>query len=236
MNEESTITKTLNSIIAQANLVDKVIVKDARSCDNTADLAKSILRPQDIVIVSEDNGLYDAWNQALPYVESKWVIFLGSGDTLTKNALSTYKNYISNNTCELDFISSRIRKIDANSREKGIYYNSWSWQKFRRYMCTSHVGAIHNINLFKEEGLFSTDYKICSDYELLLRKGNKLKAGFVDRIQAEMLVGGLSESIKAIYETAIIKVKLKTVHPFYAITDFLYASVKFMVKSLIQST
>ena len=49
------------------------------------------------------------------------------------------------------------------------------------------------------------DFKICADYELLLRKKSKLKALMIPAHIARMTVGGMSFSTKAIIESYKIR-------------------------------
>lgn len=234
-NEELTIERTLRSVLDQSDLVDKIIIKDAGSSDATVQRASRWLRVDDLIISSFDKGIYYAWNEALEQVESEWVIFLGSGDILTQDSLAVYRDYLVSQNEELEFVSSRIEKFDLRGRSLGICYGPWTWNSFRRYMCTSHVGAVHSIGLFKRSGSFNTDYKICADYELLLRQGNKLKAGFVDRVQARMLSGGISDSVQALKETARIQKKIRTSSFQIIMLDFLIAYLKLCTRKFIHS-
>lgn len=235
LNEENTIEGTIKSVLDQSILVDKIIIKDGGSLDDTVNRARRLIRGNDLILSLKDNGLYDAWNQALEHIESSWIIFLGSGDTLSKDALITYRDYLMERNHRPDIVTSRIEKVSGTGKSLGTYYGPWSWNKFRRHMCTSHVGALHSAELFREVGFFNTDYKICSDYELFLRKGSELNAGFVDRVQANMLAGGMSQSIEALKETAQIKNKLKSTSKLTCNLDFYLACVKFYLRKLIQN-
>ncbi len=72
-------------------------------------------------------------------------------------------------------------------------------------MTVAHVGSLHNINLFNEIGLFNTNYKICADYELLLRKRHNLKCIFLDYVIGNMPIGGISFSFNGLKESAKAK-------------------------------
>ena len=67
-------------------------------------------------------------------------------------------------------------------------------------MTTAHVGSLHHRNLFHEVGYYDIAYKIVGDYELLLRKREKLAANFIDQFTINMKAGGVSISYAAIKE------------------------------------
>ena len=78
----------------------------------------------------------------------------------------------------------------------------------------AHVGSLHKRVLFDEVGGFDLSFRICADYELLLRKREKLKWHFQDEIMAEMKIGGVSFSMAAIREAYRIRKFHRSVNPF----------------------
>jgi glycosyltransferase involved in cell wall biosynthesis len=230
-NEESRIKKTLDSIYSQENLYHEIIIKDADSNDNTIKIIQENKKNNLIILQGKDKGIYDAWNIALKRASGNWVLFLGAGDTLSIDCLKSYIDFIQKNSY-CDFISSKIRKVDANDLDKGVYYTEWNWRIFQKYMNTSHVGALHNMELFTKHGYFNLNYKICSDYEFLLRIGNNLNPKYINRVQANMLIGGMSESINAINETRVIKQVHTNRNTFLINFEFYMAVIKFYTRKL----
>jgi hypothetical protein len=57
--------------------------------------------------------------------------------------------------------------------------------------------------------LFDTSYRVCGDFEWLLRPGQELKAGFVDQVLAQMLVGGISDANDKVF-TESSRAKIET--------------------------
>ena len=98
-------------------------------------------------------------------------------------------------------------------------------------MCISHVGALHKKSLFLKYGLFNTSYKSSSDYDFLLRCGYGLKAKYNDAIMAEVLVGGISNSSHALYETYQIHLE-NGVNYFQATLIFFIAHLKRIPRKL----
>jgi hypothetical protein len=62
-------------------------------------------------------------------------------------------------------------------------------------MCIPHQGIMHRRSLFEKHGLFDEQFKICGDYELLLRELQHSDAVFIsDVILTGMRVGGVSSN------------------------------------------
>ena len=90
--------------------------------------------------------------------------------------------------------------------------DEYRWEKFRYYMKQSHGSALHNRKLFDEVGLFSLEFRICADYELLLRK--KLNAKYVNREIIAMQIGGMSNTIAGLIDTFKVKQYRKSASTF----------------------
>lgn len=183
------------------------IIIDGGSKDGTLQLIKD---SSDVItrwISEPDRGIYDAWNKGISLCNGRWISFLGADDIYLPNGLNDYASFlIENENTELDYVSSRVNFVTKNNKYIRTVGSKWAWQKFKRRMNSAHVGSLHNKELFNKVGLFDLNFRICGDYELLLRSKNSLKTGFVDSITAEMTVGGVSDSYEAIKES--MKAKL----------------------------
>jgi hypothetical protein len=76
-------------------------------------------------------------------------------------------------------------------------------------MTISHVFSFHRKRIFKKQGLFDLDYKICADYEFMMRYHNTLVSIFLPIVSVKMMIGGMSFSRKAINEAYLIRRKYK---------------------------
>lgn len=222
-NAVDSLQKTLNSIKNQTYTNYELIIIDGNSTDKTIEI---IIKNKEIIsywISESDGGLYDAWNKGIEASTGNWITFLGAGDILDSNALLLYKEFIDSSTDILDYISAKIRRTDENGNFISILGKAWSWNKFKNSMTVAHVGSIHNRNLFSEIGTYNnSEYPICADYELLLRKKDRLKTGFLDMEIGEMPIGGVSFSVRALKESAKAKYKTGGVSIFNVIGSYFY--------------
>ncbi|RZL69654.1 MAG: glycosyltransferase, partial [Pedobacter sp.] len=211
MNKISIVTATYNADKFLSNLIESIkvqgdvqfefIIIDGGSKDKTISIIKQNEEVITKWISEKDNGIYDAWNKGIALATGNWIMFLGADDMLLPQALAKYYKFINeHDTNNLELISSKKQMIDTNGKLIRTTGFRWEWPLFLKYMTIAHPGALHSTRLFKKYGIFDIKYKICGDYELLLRAKDKLVTAFFDEVTVKMSEGGASDSIKAINE------------------------------------
>jgi glycosyltransferase involved in cell wall biosynthesis len=204
-NVDKTLQQCIDSIVNQAYKNKELIIIDGGSADGTVNLLKANQGKIFYWSSEPDNGIYDAWNKGLKHATGDWVAFLGADDVYLPGALQAYANYLlENQDKEFDYVSSRVNLVNGDKLIRIIGW-SWSWNCFKRYMNVAHVGSLHNKSLYEKYGTYNTAYKICADYELLLRPKEKLMAGFVNTPTVNMSIGGTSDSALALREAMLVK-------------------------------
>lgn len=209
-NAEKTLNRCLNSIIPQLNEECEVVIIDGNSKDKTNEIIKSYKESIAYSISEPDKGIYDAWNKGIKVAKGKWVAFIGADDILLPNALQEYLSFIKKtpNIDSYDYICAQNEYVDMNGKLVKIIGDSPSWNRFRISMNAAHVASLHNKqNLFDKIGEYDLSFKICADYELLMRKKQNLKHLFIPAHIARMQIGGMSFSTAAIIETYKIRKK-----------------------------
>ena len=160
-NAESDIEKTIKSVISQ-NFKDlQYIIIDGNSTDNTCHIIKQYEQNISYWISEADKGIYDAMNKGINKAKGKYYLFLNAGDTL--------------NSGVLDKISRALE--DEPKLIYGNFYHEGNkrlyWGPFDRYrLCfrtIPHPASFFHHSLFKQYGLYNTNYPIASDYEFFLR-------------------------------------------------------------------
>lgn len=208
-NAALTIKRCLDSIIPQLSDEVELIIVDGKSQDSTNTIIASYKQYISNHISECDNGIYDAWNKGIKLAKGEWIMFVGADDILLPNALMRYLNFIeeTKDINSFDYICAQNEYTDKNGRILKIIGEKFDWKVFRKRMDVAHVASLHNKqNLFESIGYFNyKQFKICADYELLMRKKEKLKALFIYGHIARMQVGGMSFSTKAIIETYKIR-------------------------------
>jgi len=216
-NASLTLRKCLESIVVQLTEECELIIIDGGSKDNTIDIIAFYDKFISYSISESDKGIYDAWNKGVKSAQGDWIMFIGADDVLLPNALSIYLDVIRNtpDINDYDYICAHNEYVDLNGKVLKVLGEAPKWSKMRRLMPAAHVASLHNRkNLFETIGYYDFEkFHICADYELLLRKKDKLKYLMLPAHIARMKVGGMSFSTKAIKETYEIRKLHKSVSP-----------------------
>lgn len=233
-NAAKTLRTCLDSIVPQLTKETELIIVDGKSKDETNDIIDSYGNKVAVHISEPDKGIYDAWNKGVKEATGEWVMFVGADDILLPDALNEYLKVI-HSTADInsyDYICAHNEYVDMRGKFLKLLGDKPQWSKLRRGMAAAHVASLHNRNnLFKMIGDYNLDFKICADYELLLRKKDKLRYLLIPAHIARMKVGGMSFLTKAIVEAYQIRRLHHSlpfiINEFYFLRD--WAAYKFFI-------
>lgn len=209
-NASKTLKRCLDSIVPQLTDETELILVDGGSKDNTNDIINSYGDKVAVHISEPDKGIYDAWNKGVKHANGEWVAFIGADDVLLPGAIDIYLKTIrsTSDINSYDYICAHNEYADEKGNVIQVIGEPATWKKMRKGMVAAHVASLHNKhNLFETIGGYDLQFHICADYDLLLRKRNKLKSLFVNHTIARMQTGGMSFSVKAIKEAFMIRKK-----------------------------
>lgn len=206
-NAQKTLQRCLDSIRPhKGNGYIEVLVVDGGSKDSTLEIVKANLDVVDRWISEKDRGIYDAWNKGIGLAQGQWISFIGADDMLEPDASKHWRTFLEEqNHGDLDYICAKNQWVDENDRPLKIFGSPWNWSQERQTMKVAHVASLHHRRLFQELGQYDLHFRICGDYEFLLRKKDVLKSGFIDQVIARMATGGASYSVKALEEAHQIR-------------------------------
>lgn len=213
-NAAKTLSNCLDSIKTQLTDEIEIIIIDGGSTDDTNKIIASYGNIVSYTISEKDKGIYDAWNKGIKVANGKWIAFIGADDILLPKAMNSYLEAIhtTQDIDTYDYICAHNDFVDMKGKLLKILGNAPKWSIMRRTMAAAHVASLHNKkNLFETVGKYDLSFKICADYEMLLRKKNHLKYLMLNVHIARMKVGGMSFSTNAIKEAYLIRKKHQTV-------------------------
>ena len=106
-NDQLNIQKTIKSVISQNFKNFEYIVLDGKSADKTFSKINEYKRKIQHISSRKDKGIYFAMNKGIKLAKGTLLVFVNSGDLLTKNALRTINHlYKKNNKVDFIFGSS----------------------------------------------------------------------------------------------------------------------------------
>lgn len=156
--------KTLNSVNGQDFNKYEYIIIDGKSTDGSRELLEVIDNNNIIIIVEEDEGIYDAINKGIESASGKYLLFLNSGDIFL-NKYSLKKLYRKISMLKINNI--KVYYWDLLT-EKGIWY--FPRKKILRHFVNSFIGhsgaALFDQSIFKKIGLYDKAFKLHADREL----------------------------------------------------------------------
>ncbi|MAO41308.1 MAG: hypothetical protein CMK70_14225 [Pseudohongiella sp.] len=171
-NAGDTLRPTLESLLAQTYNNFEIILVDGGSVDETVDFAKKYSANISTIISEPDEGIADAWNKALAYVNGDWVTFLNSGDLLHRDHFLR----VSEVTGNYEYSRPTILFCDVlkfNNKNQPTTVISGRPPKLSKIKLGSvgfsHPGSFSALSCFRDVGLFDKNLKIAIDSEWILR-------------------------------------------------------------------
>jgi glycosyltransferase involved in cell wall biosynthesis len=186
-----TLERCLRSIVDQDFTDWELLISDGGSTDGTIDLIRTYEPHVAWWRSKGDNGIYDAWNQALVHARGEFVCFLGADDAWADpGALSAIFETIGK--LQPDLVSAKGIATDEEGKPLGVIGRPWDYQRFWRRMLICHPGAFFRRRLFETLGTFDTRYRIAADYDWMLRLPSSTSHVFIDRVVVRIQAQGLS--------------------------------------------
>jgi len=216
-NDDVSLEQTAISIASQS-IVPYWIIIDNNSSDSTNQVIQKYSYLISKFISEPDSGIYDAWNKALPYVRSDWILFLGAGDLLVDPFLIEKFNL--NLDLNYPLCYGNVLNIDRRGdlMFKHSQVDTNKWDQLRPFL-PHHQGCFHNTKYFHApySYRFDTSYKIGADTKLLVQLLSHGSFFYVDIDVCKFMMNGLSSMPSSlpiiVSEYRRIIKELKCYHP-----------------------
>jgi glycosyltransferase involved in cell wall biosynthesis len=193
-NAEKTISRCINSVIAQTYPNIEYIVIDGASTDGTIQIIDSYKPHINFFLSEPDQGIYDAMNKGINAATGDIIGILNADDffiynDVLSNIAEAFKQQdIDAVYANLNYINlngSIIRKWKAGKYKEGLF--NWGWMP-------PHPTFYAKKILFEDLGLYDLKYGSAADYELMLRfihlKG--VNVYYLNKVIVNMEIGGIS--------------------------------------------
>jgi len=198
-NSSATIEATINSVLSQSYNNIEYIVIDGKSTDKTLEIVKRFSGITKL-ISEPDEGLYYAMNKGIQIAEGDIIGILNSDDVFYDNQIvEKVVNHYNKMNC--DIVYGNIQFVN----NKNDLIRVWKSKKFIKNSFLKgwhppHPSLFVKSAVYRNYGVFDTQFKIAADFDLMLRFFEKycLSNSYLNITFVSMLVGGASNSIGGI--------------------------------------
>lgn len=206
-NGDRTIRRTLESLRSQSFKNFELIIKDAGSSDKTMDVVADFEDLPGKRISCKDNGIFDAWNQAISHCKGEWICFLGADDFLWDNdVFLKFSKSLRTAFPKHRYVYGIENIVTSSGDVVETFGVKWETVASRQVYenIVPHRGMMHHRTLFQDHGLFDTSFRIAGDYEFLRRELLQRPPLFIpDFVVVGGEWGGVSTKSDYIVKTAL---------------------------------
>ncbi len=158
--------KTIPSVLSQTFTDYEYILIDGGSTDGSLELIKSHADKIAYWVSEKDAGIYDAMNKGIAVAKGEYCLFLNSGDYLYQTDVlqQVADLHLSADICYSDLLTARdgVMVGRINSPEKISL-------AFLLVGTLPHQAQFIKRALFEEYGNYADAYKMCADWEFVIR-------------------------------------------------------------------
>ena len=197
-NSAETIGDTIKSVLSQDYPNIEYIIVDGNSRDATIDIIKSFDGKISKWKSEPDKGIYDAMNKGLKMATGDVIGMINSDDMYSgTDIISRVAAQFEDEN--IDAVFGDLIVVDPDNMQRVVRsYSSKNWRpdKFGRGFMPAHPTFFVRRKYYDTIGVFKTDYRIASDYELLIRflYVHKLRYKYLPLTMVTMRKGGVSSS------------------------------------------
>lgn len=232
-NSGLTLRDTIRSVLSQSYPDIEYIIIDGGSKDNTLEIINKYKDKIAKVISEPDKGIYDAMNKGIRMATGDIVGILNSDDFFTStNVIENIVKAFESN--DIDAVFGDIHFVKPDNLNKSVrYYSSSIFRPslFRFGFMPAHPSFYVKRICYEKYGLYDLNYKIASDYDLLIRflYINKITYKYLNIDFVTMRVGGAStENVKS--RVVLNKEIVRACRKYGIYTNLFMLSLKYIYK------
>ncbi|MBD5449609.1 MAG: glycosyltransferase [Lachnospiraceae bacterium] len=207
-NGAKTIEQTIQSVLQQSYKNIEYIIIDGLSTDGTQQIIEKYAQDLSYYVSEKDDGLYYAMNKGIERATGDIIGIINSDDWYDENAVKDIVECFRENDVEL--VYGKVAKISEEHRVR--ITRKEPLDRMWYGMPLSHPAVFVKKDVYDRLGGFDVNYRVASDYELLLRfYAGKVKFGYVDKVIAYFREGGITTKRTKENRTDVYKISMSYV-------------------------
>lgn len=222
-NGESTLRRTIESVLAQTYRNIEYIIVDGGSTDGTLDIVREYSQRIACWISEEDRGISDAFNKGVALATGSILGFINADDWLEPGVVESVVSKMGD-TSERAIVHGMVQYWSEEGRQNLVAGDHTLLDKD---MTINHPTVFATAECYRSIGLFRLDFRCAMDYEWLLRaRLNGIHFTYLPRALVNMQLGGVSDRNwrLAIREVA----RAKSLHLGKGLTGYAYYLVQLL--------
>ena len=226
-NSESTISRAIGSICAQSFEDFEYIFVDGGSSDRSIEIAANAIKPlgdRARLTVGSDSGIYAGMNKGLREARGDYIGILNCDDWYEADTLQFVDGRA--HASNADIVYGIIREYENDTL---VRLSCNSHNALNRQMIP-HPACFVARRVYDRFGLYSTAYRLASDYEFMLRIRNKVAFERVEKVLTNCQLGGATISVLSTIETLRVQKKYGLIGNAKYLFGVLFQSVKRLLK------
>jgi glycosyltransferase involved in cell wall biosynthesis len=237
-NSIKTIKETVLSVVNQSYPPHEYIIVDSYSTDGTSSFLKDIAQRYGFVKLYSDErkGVYEALNFALDKSEGDLIGIIHSGSTYALDAIK-HVSIISTEYSTRNILPILAGSVKWNSdTKKNVELRSCMINISTKNTKLLHESLFIPSQFYKKYGLYSTEFRICSDLDFVYKciSSNNSPIVYTDHILLSYNEDwGMSEKHNVLKLKEQIKILSRYNSPVYAFLQLVVRSSKLFIKKTI---
>lgn len=200
-NVVSCLKNTIDSVSSQTYSNVEYIIIDGKSSDGTVSIIEEN-KDKITTWVSEcDEGIYDAMNKGIRMSHGEWLLFMNAGDVFVSNDI--LEKLVAEVTPDIRILRGDIIRIYNKIKVRSCGVTSQNPSLMDMFNNTfHHQASLIQKSLFSDYGLYSTEYKLCSDWIFFFNCVvlHNVKSRYLGMVVAEFQMDGASTNGALQYE------------------------------------
>jgi len=191
-NGESSIERTIKSVLDQTFTNIEYIIIDGGSSDNTLTIIERYSDRIDFWMSEPDNGIADAFNKGIFFCTGEIIGIINADDWYETDTVQT----IVDNLRPYPAVYSGHMNLFDHNGEKLLKLHKSRPERLSQTMRVAHPSTFVHKTVYEMAGIYSTDFKSAMDYDFFLRvRAYPFEIVIINEVLSNMRLGGISRNL-----------------------------------------